>query len=483
MTAAPGSAGSFEDLCLRAHEEARRRRRPVMVSWHEDPARCAIDVPALLAAVADDRRRAFVWSSRWSGLTILGVGTALDLHGHGVDRFTQVGRSWRRHLTTSMSNAPSPHSPEHPARPLLVGGFAFQADAGHPLGAFPDGLMWVPEAQLTWTSPQSPLLTLNAQVAESDDPVAVAERARTSARVLAGRPQPAAGPDPLAELVQELPSAREWRALVLDARKAIEAGPLTKVVLSRQLLLRTHGPQVAGHALRHLLASQDTGAVFGVRLAQRWFLGATPECLVRLRAGEVRTHGLAGSAPRHADPVDDERYADWLRTDPKIHREHAVVTAHVERKLRDVCTDVQTGGGNPVLKLPHVQHRQTDIRAVVRQPPQGGLLELARLLHPTPAVGGHPGHLALDWLARHEPFDRGWYAGPVGWMDSRSEGELAVAIRSAAVSGHRAAVYAGCGIVSGSDPDEEYAESSLKMRTMLAALGVPIRTGHTGTTA
>lgn len=136
--------------------------------------------------------------------------------------------------------------------------------------------MWVPEAQLTWTSPQSPLLTLNAQVAESDDPVAVAERARTSARVLAGRPQPAAGPDPLAELVQELPSAREWRALVLDARKAIEAGPLTKVVLSRQLLLRTHGPQVAGHALRHLLASQDTGAVFGVRLAQRWFLGATP---------------------------------------------------------------------------------------------------------------------------------------------------------------------------------------------------------------
>lgn len=86
-------------------------------------------------------------------------------------------------------------------------------------------------------------------------------------------------------------------------------------------------------------------------------------------------------------------------------------------------------------------------------------------------------------MARHEPFDRGWYAGPVGWMDSRSEGELAVAIRSAAVSGHRAAVYAGCGIVSGSDPDEEYAESSLKMRTMLAALGVPIRTGHTGTTA
>ncbi|GGV55427.1 hypothetical protein GCM10010245_87860 [Streptomyces spectabilis] len=140
--------------------------------------------------------------------------------------------------------------------------------------------------------------------------------------------------------------------------------------------------------------------------------------------------------------------------------------------LRDVCVNVAVGTDERVLKLPDIQHLQTFVRGTLPSEEVPGLLALAQRLHPTPAVCGFPRAPAQQWLARHEPFDRGWYAGPVGWTEADGTGEMAVAIRSALLNSASATAYAGCGIVSDSHEAEEYRESCLKLRPMLQALGV-----------
>jgi isochorismate synthase len=209
--------------------------------------------------------------------------------------------------------------------------------------------------------------------------------------------------------------------------------------------------------------------VFAVVRGGRWFLGATPERLVRVRHGEVSAMALAGSAPRGQSPEDDRRFGEALLASAKDRVEHAIVVEMVRHSLSGACDAVSVAEAPALLKVSNVQHLHTPIAARLR----GGstIFDLIERLHPTPAVGGVPRAAALDWLRRREGLDRGWYAGPIGWIDGRHEGEFAVAIRSALLSRDEALLYAGCGIVAGSDPDAEYGESQLKLRAVLAALG------------
>jgi isochorismate synthase EntC len=137
--------------------------------------------------------------------------------------------------------------------------------------------------------------------------------------------------------------------------------------------------------------------------------------------------------------------------------------------LADVCGEQLSAGALSLMKLRNVQHLFTPI--VGRVAGGRGILDLVARLHPTPAMGGVPREPALEMIRRFEGMDRGWYAAPVGWIDARGEGEFAVAIRSALLRGAQATLFAGCGIVAGSDPEREYAESCLKLRPVLAALG------------
>lgn len=140
--------------------------------------------------------------------------------------------------------------------------------------------------------------------------------------------------------------------------------------------------------------------------------------------------------------------------------------------LAESCVDVTAESGPRVLKLANVQHLSTPVRGRLPEGSAEGVLGLAARLQPTPALGGHPRAEALEWLARNEGFDRGWYAGGVGWADQEGNGEFAVAIRSALVRGASASLYAGCGLVADSDPEVEYAETCAKLRPMRAALGL-----------
>jgi isochorismate synthase len=265
-----------------------------------------------------------------------------------------------------------------------------------------------------------------------------------------------------------LPAA-EWQAIVAGASAAVRSGDLRKVVLAREIRLRSERAFDTVAALERLVDAYPTCTVFAISQGERTFLGATPERLVRFAGGELRTACLAGSERRGATAEEDRQLGESLLLSAKNREEHAVVVRALRESLARLCDELIMPDAPELLSVSNVHHLYTPVTAR----PRGGvgLLDAVERLHPTPAVGGDPRPDALAYIRAHEQLDRGWYAAPVGWLGHDGAGEFAVALRSALVAGRQASLFAGCGIMGDSDPAREYAESLLKFRPMLAALG------------
>jgi isochorismate synthase len=208
---------------------------------------------------------------------------------------------------------------------------------------------------------------------------------------------------------------------------------------------------------------------FAVACGEACFLGASPERLVRLQQGTVQATSLAGSIRRGSTPEEDRQLGAALLASAKDRAEHAIVARTLADALSDLCTELTMPETPTLMKMSNVQHLYTPLVGQVAG--ARTVLELLERLHPTPAVGGSPREQALPLIREREQLDRGWYAAPVGWIDAHGEGEFAVAIRSALLRGATATLFAGCGLVADSDPAAEYAESQLKLRPLLTALG------------
>jgi isochorismate synthase len=276
-----------------------------------------------------------------------------------------------------------------------------------------------------------------------------------------------------------LRSPESWKALVAAARDAIRRGQIEKIVLARAVRAVNpivRDPAVALGRLREELPEPMAGypgcSLFAVGHQGATFLGATPERLVRLRNGTVQVDCLAGTIGRGETDAEDGQLGKALLESPKERLEHAVVLRMLEAKLTARCTDLRIPPEPGLVKLRNVQHLYTPIAG--RLVNGHSILSLVAELHPSPAVGGFPVDVAQRFIREREELDRGWYAGPIGWMDGLGEGEFAVAIRSALIRGSEATLFAGCGIMADSDPDSEYEESCLKLRSMLGILdGLP----------
>jgi isochorismate synthase len=194
------------------------------------------------------------------------------------------------------------------------------------------------------------------------------------------------------------------------------------------------------------------------------FVGASPEELVRLCGGQVRTVALAGTARRLAEEAADAAAARTLLSNEKDREEHRLVAQALRESLAPLSTELQGNEAPQVASFADVHHLRTEFQATLKE--GASLFDLLEGLHPTPAVGGLPNREALEWIQAHELRDRGWYAAPVGWVDARGEGVFVVAIRSALVRGDRATAFAGCGLVSASDPVQEWDEALAKIRTV-----------------
>jgi len=278
--------------------------------------------------------------------------------------------------------------------------------------------------------------------------------------------------------MRSVPSPDAYRYAVSHALSLIESKQLTKVVVARSLELDWQEPVDVSALLKALLArrhgigfAMDLGTAAKNELRRRTLFGISPELLVRRRGSLVSSQPLAGSAPRHQDPAQDGRAALRLLASEKDRREHAVVVRAVVDCLRQHCSNVEHAAEPALVQTETLWHLGTEIRGVLRNSATTSL-ELALSLHPTPAVCGHPLSAARRAIALLEPFQRGFFAGAVGWCDAGGDGEWAVTIRAGEVEETRLRLYAGAGIVAGSDPALELAETSAKLNTLLRILGV-----------
>jgi menaquinone-specific isochorismate synthase len=258
-------------------------------------------------------------------------------------------------------------------------------------------------------------------------------------------------------------SRDDWRAAVERALASIEAGDLDKVVLAREVLIEADAAFDAHEIVRGLVAHQPGSFVY----ASEGFVGASPELLVRRAGDVVESRPVAGTTV-----ADSDEALLALAASVKDTREHRFVVDGIVETLGPRCAELHADAVPEVAVFGPVAHLATPIRGRLAAPAPSAL-ELARLLHPTPAVGGTPRAAALDAIRALEGFDRGRYAGPVGWVDAHGDGEWAIALRGAELDGARARLVAGAGIVAGSDPEAEWAETQAKLEPMLRALVRP----------
>ena len=276
--------------------------------------------------------------------------------------------------------------------------------------------------------------------------------------------------EPFADIqLREVPPADSYEEAVREAIARIRRGEILKVVLARTIEVtadRELDPRLLAGRLR---AVDPDAYTFAAPTDGGVLVGASPELLVSRRGHEVRSNPLAGSAPRSGDPEEDRANADALIGSSKDREEHAIVVAAVAETLRSFCEEL-VWDPEPVLReTPNVWHLSTNFRGALRDPAPTAL-DLVAALHPTPAVAGEPREAALEAIADLEPFGRGSYAGPVGWVDAEGDGEWAIALRCAELRGNRAVLYAGAGIVADSDPTRELDETERKFRAFLDAL-------------
>lgn len=480
-------AARLERQLAAAAARARDAERSVLLSMAEPIGACdPLDVLELLArheaatgAGAGDEARTY-WSHPAAGFDIAALGAVATLSAEGADRFGAIDRAWRA-LTDGAVIDDSSGGLDG-VGPLLTGGFAFEPEGPRTASwqGFPAALFLVPRVQLTRTNGGC-WLTVTLLVGPDGRPdiaptALLAVRGAALAAAGAARAE-ASGDDEEPGATEALTQrdarpAPEWRALVGEALAAIRAGTLEKVVLAREVRAIAPGDLDAVAALRHLRAWHRESYVFALWRGARVFVGATPERLVRLEGTTVLASSLAGSARRGATPVSDVRLARDLMQSAKDRAEHEVVRRALCAALALHCDDVVAAATPSILSLPQVHHLHTPVRARLRA--EGTLLQVAAALHPTPAVGGAPRDAALGFIRTHERLDRGWYAAPIGWLQ-RDRGELAVALRCALVTGRQASLFAGCGVVAGSEPEREYAETLLKLQPMVRALAATLR--------
>ena len=247
-------------------------------------------------------------------------------------------------------------------------------------------------------------------------------------------------------------------------RPAHNTGHLGKVVLARDLTVRADTP-IDARVLLQRLAARFPGCY---TFSCAGMVGATPELLISRTGGDIESLVLAGTTARGTTPADDQARAARLFTSAKDREEHRYAAEMVRDALTPLCSHLTVPDEPELLTLPNVLHLASPLRG--RLAADRSVLDVVAALHPTPAVCGTPTDTAMDLIRELEGMDRGRYAGPVGWVDARGDGEWGIALRCAEIDGTRARLFAGCGIVADSDPDAELAEARTKFRPMQYAL-------------
>ncbi len=437
----------------------------VSISPELDPS-----AAVLAARRHDDRFFCFEQPDR-DGYAVCGLGTTAVVEARGPARFDAAVSSCRELARRMVAGDPG-NDPARPpgSGPLFVGGFAFAPDGG----AAPE---WSSLSPVQLVLPELSLsrqagaarLTANACVEPDGSVEELVDRLRGRVEELRPAPIPLLDPDPVSRArVAGAAPPSHYEEAVRRAVECIGRGELQKIVLAREVRVHGAAPIDPGPVLDALRAVFPACYCYCVGSPELALVGASPELLVRRDGARAQTVALAGSARRSADPAVDSHLGEQLLQSPKNRAEQSIVAHRIQRSLEPVSLWVAAADEPVLVKVHNVQHLATPIRAQLAEPV--ATVELAGLLHPTPAVGGEPWGAAAPLVPALEGLDRGWYAGAVGWTDLAEDGELCVALRCALLRGSVARLYAGCGIVADSVPAEELAETEVKLQALLPLL-------------
>ena len=427
-----------------------------------------LDPLAVLESIFEPAELHFYAERPLQGWAVAGAEAVLAFEGHGAGRFADAQRFvddvFARTIAVGAVTEPF-------GGPHVFGGFAF-LDEVEPGEAFPAARLFVPRWQVSRTEERT-IAVANLLVEPATDLDALAAKVwRAHAKFRAfdySEPDfsDRAGPvGPVA--VAETGGPECFRNAVAQATAIIASGHLTKVVIARRKEL-TAATRL--HPLRVLNGlRQRFPDCYAFSLANgrgQSFIGASPERLLRVEGGRLLTEALAGSAPRGRTASEDAALGEGLLRSDKDRREHGIVLESILRQLAPLGIAPEHPAQPALRRLANVQHLQTPVQADL--PAGVRLLDVLARLHPTPAVGAVP-RAAGTIIRQLESFPRGLYGGPLGWVDHRGGGEFFVGIRSALVDGARARLYAGGGIVAGSEPDKEFAETELKFQALLESV-------------
>ncbi len=472
LTPASGWLDTGAARRLERHLEAALRRARATGTPELASVTCRVDRGVDPTAVAIASRRP---GEPWfcleqpdrDGYAVAAIGSVRWLEARGADRFGAVSRRWSSVAADAFADAPDGPSG---AGLVALGGFAFAPDGGGSprWDGFAPASMFVPEVSLARGGDRV-ALTVNVEVAPDDTLEDLSARIAGRLGELRSAPLPLLDPAPAGayKVLSPMPPSH-YEEAVARAVQRIRAGELEKIVLAREVEVHAPLDHDVGAVLGLLREEFASCYVFAVGRGDAVFLAASPELLVRREGQRASTVGLAGSSRRSADPAVDEHLGERLLQSDKDREENAIVVRRIARALRPHSVWV-TAAPEPVLvRVANIIHLGTPIRAQLAAPLSA--IDLAGVLHPTPAVGGEPLDVAAPLIPALEGFDRGWYAGTVGWTDTAGDGEFCVALRCGLVRGRLAHLYAGGGIVRDSDPVAELAETEVKLGALLPVL-------------
>ncbi|MGE3075021.1 MAG: isochorismate synthase MenF [Dehalococcoidia bacterium] len=401
-------------------------------------------------------RAAIVWERPDAGLALYGFGVAARIQGQ---RNSPFGDS-RAHLEDLLLSAIDA-GVDRASRPRAFGGGRFvpQGTKVDPRwNAFGGWEFTVPSLLVAFEGERvSASLTLRQHEVPSEHDIAC------EIEQLLGQSE-----GMTSSLAPEPPADPEiWKRVVARVIQEIRSGAYQKAVLARSVDVPTPNLN-RGRVLSALAERYPACYIFQYTRGESAWVGASPELLARVEGGSVRAVCLAGSRPRSDDPATDDRFRDELLSSPKEREEHELVRAAIASGIGPFCSSVEHPTVPAVVRMANIQHLKTPFEGKLL--PGTTLLDIAASLHPTPAVGGSPRPEALHAIDALEGLDRGWYAGPIGWMDFAGEGEFAVGLRSGLLSPGCARIYAGAGIMADSSPENEYAETETKLRPLRESL-------------
>lgn len=374
----------------------------------------------------------------------IGIGEIASTTFKGSTRFIEANKSFKKIVDLIDWEAP----PDAPP-PRFASGFSFdetsQNDDWRFLG---NSQLIFPRIQILRNGEDTWLTTTNATLEKMPDLPAPSPTQPTDTE-----PKKTAGEK----------DRDHYKNLVLTALNEIENGDLEKAVPCRSLFIEEK-PEIQ-KLLASLRNSYPACATFCISKNGKAFVGSTPERLASTTGGKLYTAALAGSAPRAADKALDSALSQGLLTSPKEQNEHVLVVEEILRRLISLGLQPEATQETTILKLNGIQHLFTPIQSQLSS--EISLFEAIDALHPTPAVSGHPLKRANELRLKYESFDRGWFAGPIGWLDILGSGEFRVALRSGLINEKGSTLFAGAGVVNGSDPERELIETDMKLKAML----------------